>query len=68
MRRILAVSALLVFFSPVSGVTAGEITGTASVTDGDTIEIHDRDIRLHGEYATAATELVILFQASRTPW
>jgi endonuclease YncB( thermonuclease family) len=64
----LAISSLLVFFSPVSGVTAGEITGTASVIDGDTIEIHGGDIRLHGEYATDATELVILFQTRPRPW
>jgi endonuclease YncB( thermonuclease family) len=29
-------------------VSAGEIRGRATVTDGDTIEIRDRDIRLHG--------------------
>jgi endonuclease YncB( thermonuclease family) len=40
-------ASLLVLLS-VSLATAGEITGTASVTDGDTIEIHGQDIRLHG--------------------
>ena len=44
MLHMLTVACLLIAGSAV----AGEITGTASVTDGDTIEIHGQDIRLHG--------------------
>lgn len=65
-RKILTVFALSMVLSPVSGMAAGEITGTALVTDGDTIGIHGRDIRLHGIDATESGQRC--YQPDGTPW
>jgi len=39
---------LVVFASSLPSLAAEPLVGTASVIDGDTIEIHDTRIRLHG--------------------
>ncbi|MBP2534097.1 thermonuclease family protein [Agrobacterium tumefaciens] len=47
--KLLRISVLaLVFLASISSVNAADITGRASVIDGDTIEIQGQRIRLHG--------------------
>jgi len=43
-----AVGCLLIALSVASSAIAADLTGRASVIDGDTIEIHGQRIRLHG--------------------
>jgi endonuclease YncB( thermonuclease family) len=50
-----AVSAVIFFFALPSA--AADIMGQASVIDGDTIEIHDRRIRLFGIDAPEAPQI-----------
>ena len=45
---------------------ADTITGTASVTDGDTIEIHGQDIRLHGIDAPESGQRC--YRPDGSPW
>ena len=45
---------------------AGEITGTAALTDGETIEIHGQDIRLHGIDAPESGQRC--YRPDGTPW
>ncbi len=46
-------------------IALGDITGTASVTDGDTIKIHDQRTRLHGIDAPESRQLCTL---NGKPW
>ena len=59
---VLAAASLLL----ATDAAAGEITGTASVTDGDTIEIHGRDIRLHGIDAPESGQRC--YRPDGSPW
>ena len=56
MYRLLAAALVLVLW-PVTAF--GEIIGTASVTDGDTIKIHGERIRLHGIDAPESGQMCI---------
>ena len=57
MYRLLAVALVLVLWP---GPALSDITGTASVTDGDTIKIHGERIRLHGIDAPESRQLCTL--------
>ncbi|MSO91736.1 MAG: hypothetical protein EXR01_09300 [Acetobacteraceae bacterium] len=50
----LAVVGLLLLLAVLSPAIASDVTGRASVNDGDTIEIHGQSARLHGVDAQAA--------------
>ncbi len=57
------VAALMIVLWP--GPALGDIIGTASVTDGDTIKIHGERIRLHGIDAPESRQLCTL---DGKPW
>jgi endonuclease YncB( thermonuclease family) len=56
----------LVFLAVAFPAAAADITGRASVIDGDTIEIHGTRIRLHGIDAPESAQLCI--GADERPW
>ena len=49
-----------------TALSATEIFGTATVVDGDTIEVHGRRIRLHGIDAPESAQLC--FTSDQVPW
>lgn len=67
MKRSLLLAALLAPMTLGSmTANAGDITGVASVIDGDTIEVHGTRIRLHGIDAPESAQLCI--DADGKPW
>lgn len=58
--------ALLLALPVTAAVAAEQVTGVASVIDGDTIEIHGTHIRLHGVDAPESAQLC--FRPDRTQW
>jgi len=53
------VFALLLVFSAIGPASTQDITGGASVIDGDTIEVHGRRIRLYGIDAPESSQLCV---------
>ena len=62
-QAVMAVGVMLTIGVPASATEAlrrdAEIIGVASVIDGDTLEIHDRRIRLDGIDAPESTQLCL---------